>query len=72
MYLCVFLALRRLDPRNEALLEAVVKQVQTTRHRGWKRVMQTCVQKTSRRACGFVYGSERSACRSKGLKGEVD
>ena len=27
-----FLAIRRLDPRNEALLEAVVKEARTTKH----------------------------------------
>ena len=37
-------------PRNEALLEAVVKQAKTTRHQ-W--LVQTCVQKTFKRACGF-------------------
>ena len=31
-FLNIFLALRRFDPKNEALLEAVVKQARTTKH----------------------------------------
>ena len=31
-FFCVLLALSRLDPRNEALLEAVLKRARFTRH----------------------------------------
>ena len=63
-------------PRNEALLEAVLKQEQPGTC-GQQRVMRTWVQKILKRASGFkrermhvVAPKEASTCRSKGPKGE--
>ena len=70
----VFLALRRLDPRNEALLEAVVKQAKTTRHQwlvaGDANMCPEDFEKSPWLQRDAVAPKEASTCRSKGPKGE--